>query len=797
MNDKRNLTIGVTFGLSDSISQIGEIINRISDIKAGFMEAENTGVRMGSEVAKSAGMLTDELHEAREESWKVTAGMNAVGDAGEDVGDSIRDTGREFDKMGSKAAENVSDTKRELEKAADAAEDLGSEVAKTAGTVVKDMDTMADTAEDAGDSFDQMGDQVEQSYIQMGAGAKNFREAVIRTSAAANRETNSIAKTIKAGLQGAYGFAGKRADEFKRKAVAGAENVKDAFEHPIQTIKGKFSEALHRAREDLDNVGDEADRTGDDLDDMGKDGENAGTSIKDAMGSAIKSFFAISAAIEVVKAGIDVAKQFGSALLEAGKNAEQTGAKFDAAFSADSGVAEWADNFAGAIHRSEKEVQGFLVSNKAMYNDLGITGEAATDLSKITTSLAYDLGTAFKMDDAEALGVMQDYINGNTSALAEYGIQIDDTVLKQSAMEMGLGQNIDGLDDAAMAQVRMNALLKNSTEIQQQAAQKQEGYTNGLKSLNGIWQDFLSNGAERFEPVFSQLVGSLLDSWPQIEPVLLGLVDTLSNGIAAGAPVIMDLAQNAIPPLMDVLGQLGTAAAPVGGIMLSIATTVLPPLARMIGNIATTVAPPLVSILKTLNESVIAPLMPHIESIASAILPALASGLKLIPPILQMISPVLSGIASVLSKVVGFLSKIVEFAAGGIGTVLDKVAGLFGGGSSAKSAGAKIPHNADGDLNFRGGWTHINERGGEMAYLPSGSTIIPADKSDRIINNSNSTRSSKTDINFNPTIKVEIHGDGGGSGTKWTDDLKRMVKELYQEMQDDQNDQMAIQQGNA
>lgn len=41
-----------------------------------------------------------------------------------------------------------------------------------------------------------------------------------------------------------------------------------------------------------------------------------------------------------------------------------------------------------------------------------------------------------------------------------------------------------------MAQVRMNALLKNSTEIQQMAARKQEGYTNGLKSLNGIWQDF-------------------------------------------------------------------------------------------------------------------------------------------------------------------------------------------------------------------------------------------------------------------------------------------------------------------
>ena len=76
----------------------------------------------------------------------------------------------------------------------------------------------------------------------------------------------------------------------------------------------------------------------------------------------------------------------------------------------------------------------------------------------------------------------------------------------------------------------------------------------------------------------------------------------------------------------------------------------------------------------------------------------------------------------------------------GVGAVLEKVAGLFGGGSSVKSAGAKIPHNADGDLNFRGGWTHINERGGEMAYLPSGSTIIPADKSDKINYNSNSTK---------------------------------------------------------
>lgn len=45
------------------------------------------------------------------------------------------------------------------------------------------------------------------------------------------------------------------------------------------------------------------------------------------------------------------------------------------------------------------------------YTGKGITGDAAAELSKATTSLAYDFGNAFAMDDTEALGVVQDYIS--------------------------------------------------------------------------------------------------------------------------------------------------------------------------------------------------------------------------------------------------------------------------------------------------------------------------------------------------------------------------------------------------
>lgn len=47
--------------------------------------------------------------------------------------------------------------------------------------------------------------------------------------------------------------------------------------------------------------------------------------------------------------------------------------------------------------------------------------------------------------------------------------------------------------------------------------------------------------------------------------------------------------------------------------------------------------------------------------------------------------------------------------------------------------GLNIGHNATGTMNWKGGWTEINERGGEIVDLPSGSRIYPAQTTERII----------------------------------------------------------------
>lgn len=646
--------------------------------------------------------------------------------------------------------------------------------------------------------------------------AKSFGSAVARSVGNSLKEYNSFPKAIKAGMDSGVSYALNKTNQFVKKSIDGAKNISKSFLHPVQTIKSKLIGALEETGTEIEGTGTKAKASGEKFEKMGDAGKDAGNRIKDAIGGVAAKLVALKAGFEIVKKGIEIVKNLGNELINIGKETQAINASFSAVFD-DAQIGIWADNYSSSINRSKIEIKGFLVSNKTLYQEMGITGEQADQLSKITTSLAYDIGSALKIDDEEALSAVQDYIRGNTAALSQYGIQIDDTVLKQSALEMGYGSCIDSLNDAQMAQVRMNALLENSTVIQKQAAGVQTGYANNVKSLKAIMIDFGEKAADKFSPVFDKLTGSILKSWPKIEPVLLKFIDYLGNkGIGSALPVIVDMATTALPPLVDMLMQTFAAAEPIGGAFLSLATTalpplinaltpvisiigelagtILPPLGNIIAKISETIIPPFAQVLTTLNKSVITPLMPVIAQIADAILPALAAGIQALSPLLEFVSPILTGIGTVLGDIVGFLAKVVEYAASGIGTVIEKVAGFFSGG---EAAGTDIPHNANGTDNFKGGMTYINEQGGEIAVLPSGSKVIPADKSQKLV------EGGLGNYHADPVI-IELNINiNGQMDESMVDEIKRIAnsiaekvsKAVYEKMEAKNMEKQAIQEG--
>ena len=113
--------------------------------------------------------------------------------------------------------------------------------------------------------------------------------------------------------------------------------------------------------------------------------------------------------------------------------------------------------------------------------------------------------------------------------------------------------------------------------------------------------------------------------------------------------------------------------------------------------------------------------------------------------------------------------------------------------------GASIPHNAGGTDNFEGGPTWMNEEGGELAILPGGSAIIPADQTDRLMksytNNTTNNRSSRS-VSFAPSIQITIAGNADSSTVaNLKEQLRALFDELYQEAQAQDYTDRAMQAG--
>ena len=101
---------------------------------------------------------------------------------------------------------------------------------------------------------------------------------------------------------------------------------------------------------------------------------------------------------------------------------------------------------------------------------------------------------------------------------------------------------------------------------------------------------------------------------------------------------------------------------------------------------------------------------------------------------------VTSTFSGIKESVVGAFHDAMDAAAGFFSWLDDKIEGIPIIGSiykSGKNLGGwiaeKISGHATGTSYFAGGWTRVNERGGEILRLPGGTQIIPHDVSERMV----------------------------------------------------------------
>lgn len=238
----------------------------------------------------------------------------------------------------------------------------------------------------------------------------------------------------------------------------------------------------------------------------------------------------------------------------------------------------------------------------------------------------------------------------------------------------------------------------------------------------------------------SQLITQILTTISMLLPLIIeqgaNIVSSLVSGLAEQLPTLIPAAfgiiVSLVTALLDNLPQIITAGLDLlVGLVTGIVDSI-PVLINALPQIITSIVVTLVQNLPT----IVAAGLQIIATLAFGLLKAIPQLVAALPQIIdsikgafanedwktngkEILQGVIDGIKAMASELWAEVTKVAK-------GIAERIKVKFTSSSSGVSA--DVPQNARGTDNFVGGFTYMNEGGrGELAYLPSGTQIIPHD----------------------------------------------------------------------
>ncbi len=299
-------------------------------------------------------------------------------------------------------------------------------------------------------------------------------------------------------------------------------------------------------------------------------------------------------------------KKWGGSLLKAGaaltggivglmggpvllaSQAEEAMAKFGTVFGANTQVMkEWSDTTAQAMGVAKVEMANMLGSMQDLLIPMGVAEDAATDMNKAFAQLSVDLAS---FNSGQGITVDQAFrditaaVSGSPETMKKYGVVINETLLKQEALTLGLVDSIKVLNPAQKAQAAYSLIMKNTTAAQGDAIRTQGSFANQLKRLKANALDIgAALGQSLLQPLSK--VGQVIN---QVAKNVKGWIDEnpgLVKGLTMAAAAVGGLGVG----LLALGGTLTVIGFALGGLATGLGF-ILSPLGLLIGGLVVGVA---------------------------------------------------------------------------------------------------------------------------------------------------------------------------------------------------------------
>ena len=180
---------------------------------------------------------------------------------------------------------------------------------------------------------------------------------------------------------------------------------------------------------------------------------------------------------------------------------------------------EAAQEYAQAVENTMGINQTDWLTNIGSFNQMvqgfGIGAEKANIMSQQLTQLAYDIQSAFNVDDISlVMQRLQSGIAGQVKGMRSYGVELSKAAIEEFALANGINKSWSQMTMAEKVMLRYQKIMTTTTNIQGDMARTIITPANALRVLNNQWQvakrymgQIVSVIAVGVIPVFQTLVG--------------------------------------------------------------------------------------------------------------------------------------------------------------------------------------------------------------------------------------------------------------------------------------------------